>query len=221
MTSTKIDRPLHAGAQMSEDFLPLFPLDVVLFPRSSLPLHIFEERYKILVDKCVREGKEFGINLVHDGTFAEVGCTAGVTKVLRRYEDGRLDIVVEGRRRYILPRYDTGSSSYLVGVVEYLSQPQEKLNEILAHETVELHKRVIAIVYGDALPPHEFVAERPNLTFALAQKVGMDLGQRQRLLDLSLENERLEFLHSYLIEIMPKLEKLSEIERVIRSDGNL
>ena len=87
---------------MSEQLLPLFPLQVVLFPHSLLPLHIFEDRYKLLIRECVTEKTEFGINLVQDGTLADVGCTAVVTTIVRRYDDGKMDIVVQGRQRYLL-----------------------------------------------------------------------------------------------------------------------
>src|SRR5512135_1448489 len=94
--------------------LGLFPLNAVLFPTSQLPLHIFEERYKELINACIREGRPFGVNLMENGTTHEVGCTARIAQVLTRYNDGRMDIVVEGERRYALLETDTTNQAYPV-----------------------------------------------------------------------------------------------------------
>jgi len=206
---------------MTEELLPLFPLQVVLFPNSALPLHIFEERYKTLINECLEEEKEFGVNLVNGSVVSDVGCTAAVKEVYKRYDDGRLDIAVEGHRRYFLQRYDTLMAPYPIGVVEYLSVPDEIVDEDLAHATVSLYNKLIATVYKGKLPQ---VAERkvtPGLSFVLAQKSGMDILQRQRLLETPSENERLRMLHSYLAEVLPKLHEYQQIERVVKSDGYL
>ncbi|HET6273171.1 MAG TPA: LON peptidase substrate-binding domain-containing protein [Bacteroidota bacterium] len=206
---------------MREELLPLFPLQVVLFPNSALPLHIFEERYKILMNECLEEEKEFGINLVHGDTVSDVGCTAVVKEVYRRYDDGRMDIAVEGRRRYELQRYDTLAAPYLLGVVKYLNVPDEGVDEDLAHATVSLYNKLIATVYRGKLPQVSQGKVTRELSFLLAQKSGMDLLQRQRLLETLSENERLRMLHSYLAEVFPKLHEYQQIERVVKSDGYL
>jgi len=205
---------------MLEELLPLFPLQVVLFPNSALPLHIFEERYKILINECMAEEKEFGINLVNGDIVSDVGCTAVVKEVYRRYDDGRMDIAVKGRRRYELRRYDTFAAPYLVGVVEYLSVPDESVDEDLAHATLSLYNKLIATVYKGKLPQVQGKVTR-ELSFLLAQKSGMDLLQRQRLLETPSENERLRMLRSYLAEVFPKLREYQQIERVVKSDGYL
>ena len=204
---------------MSE--LPLFPLEVVLFPQSSLPLHIYEDRYKSLVNACIATSQEFGINLVQDGKIADIGCSAEVMSVLKKYADGRFDIIVEGRRRYALQRYTADSTPYLLGTVRFLQQSQEPVDTRLGIETVDLYNTLIAIVYREKLPAQAFDPTRENLSFTLAQKVGLDLHRRQLLLELSSETKRLELVHDYLKEVIPKLEHVSEVERVIRSDGYL
>ena len=84
---------------MPDSLLPLFPLKVVLFPRTELPLHIFEERYKEMIGECVAEGTEFGIVLVLEQGLASTGCTAAIVDVIRKFPDGRMDILVRGQRR--------------------------------------------------------------------------------------------------------------------------
>ena len=76
---------------MSDALLPLFPLQVVLFPNSVLPLHIFEDRYKQLINECMAEKQEFGISLVQDNQVAKLGCTAIITQIMKKYDDERMD----------------------------------------------------------------------------------------------------------------------------------
>lgn len=85
---------------MSPALLPVFPLDVVLFPGASLPLHIFEPRYKEMIGECLDRRQPFGVVRAQEGGIAQVGCTAEILHVARTYPDGRLDIVTEGRKRF-------------------------------------------------------------------------------------------------------------------------
>src|SRR5512143_3394490 len=91
-----------ASIESPTEILPLFHLNVVLFPQSQLSLHIFEERYKTLISECITYDSVFGINLIHEQQIRSIGCTASVKEVTKRYDDGRMDIIVEGRRRYTL-----------------------------------------------------------------------------------------------------------------------
>ena len=84
--------------------LPLFPLDVVLFPGTALPLHIFEPRYKEMIGECRAQHRAFGVVRALDQGLAEVGCTAEIITVVKEYPDGRLDLVTEGRKRFELLR---------------------------------------------------------------------------------------------------------------------
>jgi Lon protease-like protein len=204
---------------MSSEPLPLFPLQVVLFPNSALSLHIFEERYKALINECLTEKKEFGIVLVNEDQMSEVGCTATVREVLQKYEDGRMDIVVQGKRRYKVHRYDYDLAPYTVGFVQYMENSDEPIDPTLSRDTIELFNKLIAVVYKQSLQPIPPDLRSDGLSFVLAQKVGMNLDQRQQLLELISENRRLQKLRDYLADVIPKLEQMEEVERIIRSDG--
>ncbi len=206
---------------MNTELLPLFPLQAVLFPGSSLPLHIFEERYKILIAECLVEGKEFGINFANGNEFVEIGCTAIVASVLNRYDDGRMDIVVDGKRRYALDHFETGRRPYIVGHVSYPVPIAEVIDHSLATETIRLYNKMITIVYKHKLEQIREGAIGEGLSYVLAQKSGLDLLQRQRVLEISSENERLEVLRTSLADTIPKLERMEEVEKVIRGDGYL
>src|SRR3712207_1754110 len=105
--------------------IPLFPLNVVLMPGAPLPLHIFEERYKQMVNECLEEESEFGMVLADEAGTRRVGCTARIVELVERYEDGRMLILVEGARRFRLNSILTGKP-YYVGEVEYLEEEQEE-----------------------------------------------------------------------------------------------
>src|SRR6185437_3827303 len=100
--------------------LPLFPLQLVIFPGCAVPLHIFEERYKEMVGEAEAAGTEFGIVLAKDGGIVNAGCTVVVESVLKRYADGRLDILTRGQRRFIIRSLDQ-DKDYLRGEVEYFN----------------------------------------------------------------------------------------------------
>lgn len=204
---------------MAEQLLPLFPLQVVLFPDSVLSLHIFEERYRQLINECLDGEKEFGINFVQETELARVGCTAVVTELVKRYDGGRMDILVEGRRRYALSQIVPSTSLYSVGNVIFLPPARERIDAALAAKTVALHNQLMRIVYRDREFDLEYDPANPELSFRIAQKAGMELAQRQAVLESNSENERLRLLHDYFVEIIPKLQSLETIERIIKNDG--
>ncbi|MDL1891498.1 hypothetical protein FBQ87_01205 [Sphingobacteriales bacterium CHB3] len=204
---------------MSEELLPLFPLQVVLFPDSLLPLHIFEERYKQLINECLNERKEFGINFVQHGEMAKVGCTAEVHEVVKKYNDGKMDVLVRGSQRYLLVNPVMSSSLYSVGRVKLLQDQHEVTDTALTMDTIRLHNELVRVVYGGDEFTIEWDERNPILSFRIAQKAGMELIQRQELLEQNSENQRLKLLHKYFVEVIPRLERLGEAERIIKSDG--
>jgi Lon protease-like protein len=204
---------------MREEVLPLFPLNVVLFPGAHLPLHIFEERYRTLIQECAAQRSEFGINLAHEQRVADVGCTARVVRTVHRYDDGRMDIIVEGRRRYRLVRYEPETHPYAVGIVTILDGPPGTVDAVLARETRELYNRLITVVYKGSMEELPMADDRTGLSFVMAQKAGLDLAARQSLLEQDSENARLRMLHRYLTDVVPRLSRLEEVARIIGSDG--
>jgi len=110
--------------------IPLFPLRSVLCPGVALPLHIFEERYRLMVDRCIERGEAFGVVLIREGrevgplsgAIAAVGTTAAIRRA-GKYPDGRLDILTVGQQRFHLEAVDSVSEPYLVGQVSLLDEP--------------------------------------------------------------------------------------------------
>lgn len=206
---------------MPGETLPLFPLNVVLLPRSSLPLHIFEDRYKTLIGECRARQSDFGMTLVTGKRMAHTGCSAAVVEVTREYPDGRLDIVAQGRRRFRLLSYDPARAPYLTGVVEYVDDAIEDQDRDLAAQTIELFNRLVEVAFKGKVGPIPPSDAGLTLSYVMAQKAGLDVSQRQHLLEQVSENERLRFLRKHFDELIPRLEKAEEIERVLRGDGYL
>src|ERR1700690_321568 len=121
---------------MQQELLPLFPLQVVLFPRTALPLHIFEERYKQMIEEVLRGKSEFGVVLAGEKGIVNTGCTATVEKVLKKYPDGRMDLLTLGRRRFEIIMLND-EKPYLRGAVEYFD------DEAADPSQPEVRKRVI------------------------------------------------------------------------------
>jgi len=201
--------------------LPLFPLQVVLLPHAALPLHIFEERYKVLIRQCIRESSEFGIVLSREQSFATVGCAAGITAVLRTYDDGRMDILTEGRERFRIVEVRTTGTPYAVAEVEFFTDDEPMADPSLVLETVGLYNQLVQIVYGERVKQLDTDAVAPGVAFVMAQKAGLEVEQRQSILELRSERQRLEMLRRYLFDVLPRLKKFEEVERIVRSDGFL
>lgn len=200
----------------------LFPLSIVVFPGSSLPLHIFEPRYKQLVGEAMSDHSVFGINLVDAARLYPTGCTAEVTEVFRRYPDGRMDVAVTGLKRYALRTLHEGEAPYYTGVVDYFDDEPEEINLPLRTSTSEMYNELVSIVY-----PHsygELIVEEATygpISFFMAQKAGLDVLKKQELLEMKSENQRLQVLSEFFEALLPDLRRKQKIQQVIMNDGYL
>lgn len=200
---------------MREDLLPLFPLAVVLLPRTPLPLHIFEERYKLMIGEAIRDGSEFGIIYVKDGDMVTTGCTAVVEEVLKQYPDGKLDIMTRGMRRFRVVSLNE-DKDYLQAKVQYFEDTPDIPDEALRSEAVERF-RTARHMTGQALA-YEPNWNEPQLSFQLAQLFD-DLDILQKLLDLQSEAERLKELVSYFPIHVLRWRHIEEMRRKAPTNG--
>ena len=134
------------NGSMSTRLLPLFPLHVVVFPRTHLPLHIFEERYKEMVGNALRDNSEFGIVLAKDDGIVNAGCTVIVEKVLKKYPDGKMDILACGRRRFEVVMLDE-EKDYLRGEVQFFDDDDQDAPAPLEaqHAALTQYKKPVGI----------------------------------------------------------------------------
>ena len=199
--------------------IPLFPLNVVLMPGAPLPLHIFEERYKQMVNECLQSESEFGMVLADESGTRKVGCTAKIVELVERYEDGRMLILVEGSRRFRLNNILTGKP-YYVGEVEYLEEESEEEVTTLAEECIALLERVVEAATEGSVgieinPPYR------NLSFAIAGRIEFDLEARQQILEITSEKERLEKVRELLSTAAERLERERQAREKAQKNGHL
>jgi ATP-dependent Lon protease len=206
---------------MRHERIPLFPLNVVLLPGADLPLHIFEPRYRQMVSRCLDEKAEFGMLLSLPKGIVRVGCTAEILEVVKRYEDGRMDILTVGRAPFrIVELFNAeafNDDSLLEGQVDYLDDRERAAEPRVRRELVELYEVCHTIVYGDY--PRGIQGNVPeNFSYIVAGTLPMDVLWKQQVLELRSEADREERLVTYLREWAPHLQKAEALRH--RADGN-
>jgi Lon protease-like protein len=203
---------------MSTRLLPLFPLHVVVFPRTRLPLHIFEDRYKEMVGNALRENSEFGIVLAKDDGIVNAGCTVVVEKVLKNYPDGKMDILTCGRRRFDLVMLDE-EKAYLRGEVQFFDDEDadEPTPLEAQHAALTQYKRLLES--GVLQPPTpEPNLDDPQLSFQLAQGLP-DLDFLNTLLRARSEAQRLRELSEFLSQFVPRQRHIARVRHVAPQNG--
>jgi Lon protease-like protein len=202
------------------NLLPLFPLDLVLLPGETLPLHIFEPRYKEMIGECLELKKPFGIVRAQGETLAEVGCTADIVNVARRYDDGRLDIVTEGRQRFQVGALDQ-ERAFLRAEVAYVedesSAPAAAAD---LRRMLELHAQLLEEAGAEPPPPPEELEDDPLLSFRVAASLPFDPDFKQTLLGTRSEAQRVRAVTEYFEAILPKLRRTLHVRRKAGGNGH-
>jgi Lon protease-like protein len=181
--------------------LALFPLDLVLFPGAPLPLHIFEPRYKELITECLTSKTTFGMVRSRESALAEVGCTAAILDVSKKYDDGRLDIVTEGRQRFEIEQLNQ-ERSFLRGEVIFFEDEPSQVSEKETDTVIQLHQQLFEVL-GQHV---EVEPSYASLSFQLAHELPVDLDFKQTILEMKSEAERIETLIEYYRTTIPKVE---------------
>jgi len=196
---------------------PLFPLGLVALPSELVPLHVFEERYKTLVARCLDHDTEFGIVWMADDGLRPVGCACAITEVLERMEDGRVNILTQGTRPLrIVARQD--QLPYPAAEVEFLVDREEETDaEALqaAHEAyAELVERVT-----DTPPEESDLLTMGAYDMAATVEFGLDA--KQGLLDLRSENARLKLVVRLFRAAAARLDFVDRAQARARSNGKV
>lgn len=199
--------------------IPLFPLDLVLFPGAPLPLHIFEDRYKEMIGECIRDSGEFGIvRARHDG-LAIVGTTASIVTVTKRYPDGRIDILCRGERRFEIESLDD-ARSFLQAEVDLLRDDGPESTRTEREQCAALHMEMIELSGENVRQFPSIDLNRP-VAFLLASMVPADLDFKQELLHLHSDGERTERLIEFYQAILPKLHRGSMGAKAAARNGHV
>jgi Lon protease-like protein len=201
---------------MRPDRIPLFPLNVVLLPGADLPLHIFEPRYLEMVNRCLKEKSEFGVLLALPKGVARVGCTAEIIEVVRRHNDGTMDILSVGREAFrVIEFFD--ENPLAEGHVDYLEDREAPSNSSLRRELIELYETCHTLVFED-YPKNTDSDQSARISFLIAGSLPMDLLLKQQILELRSESDRQERLVGYLRAWAPHLQKTGVMRQ--RAGGN-
>jgi ATP-dependent Lon protease len=201
---------------MRPERIPLFPLNVVLLPGAELPLHIFEPRYREMVKRCLEDKLEFGMLLSLPKGLARVGCTAEIVEVLKREEDGRMDILTVGRAPFRVLEMFT-DAPLVEGRVVYLEDQPSVAGDSVRRDLVELYETCHTLVFGD-YPKNLNGQPAENPSYVIAGTLPMELPWKQQILELRSEADRQQRLVSYLREWAPHLQKAATVRS--RAGGN-
>jgi len=198
--------------------LPLFPLDLVLFPGAPLPLHIFEPRYREMITECLDQKMSFGVVRAKEEGVAEIGCTAEIITVTRKYPDGRMDIVTEGRERFEVMQVNQ-ERSFLQAEVLYLQDAPDQASAEEIAQAVKLQGEIFELAGSSSVNSSEIAGSQ--LSFSLVGPMPLDLDFKQTLLGLKSEAERLQAVISYFEAILPNLRRTMRIRQKAGGNGHV
>ncbi len=206
--------------------LPIFPLELVLLPGVPLPLHIFEPRYKEMIAECLEKNKPFGVVRASSDGVADIGCTAEIVSVTKKYDDGRMDILARGVAPFevLEVNQDRSFLQAEIAVLEDEDKDDEDrgkdknkdkdedkdgarpATEVLA-QAVRLHAEIAKLAGAEPTGPDE---QSCDLSFLLAGSLPLDLDFKQSLLSCRSEAKRLRAVVGYLEAILPALRRASK-----------
>jgi len=204
--------------------IPIFPLALVVFPNSKYPLHIFEERYKILINKCLANSIGFGIVAKIGDTISEVGVYVEVDNVIKIYESGELDIVVAGKWRFKRTDLEMHRDGYYLSEVNKIKDhdADSDFNYNLFFALKQRVQEMLKLVNFNVNQGFWDTLEKTNLkSFKIAEKSGLSILQQQELLNFRSENKRLSYLLDHFEKLEQKLELKKQTREIILGDGYL
>ncbi len=196
----------------------MFPLNLVVFPRERLNLHIFEPRYRQLINECLEQGTTFGIPAHFNDQVQKYGTEMRITNLHQRYEDGQMDIETEGLEVFQIQTFENpvAGKLYAGGTVEILTiwgDPQSELVGELMTKVKELYK-----VLQNELKLR--VTDYDYLSYELAHKVGLSMEQEYELLTITSEKDRQKFLLEHLKRAIPVMSEMERTKERIRMNGH-
>lgn len=198
--------------------LPLFPLDLVLLPGVPLPLHIFEPRYKEMIRECLDQKSVFGMIRSKEEKLATIGCTAEIINVLKKYPDGRMNILTEGKRRFEVLQVNQ-DRSFLQADVFYLEDESDPAAEVDIKKAIALHQEIMKL--AGAQPEEIEESETAQLAYRLAGSLPFDPDFQQALLEMNSEAERTRAIVSFFERILPVLHRNASAKKKAGGNGHV
>ncbi len=202
--------------ELVRDF-PLFPLGLVALPGELVPLHIFEERYKTMIGRCLAEESEFGIVWVSDDGLREIGCACEIAEVLETMDDGRINLIARGTRVF---RVDARQDDlpYPAGTVEFLDDEAEDVDPGAQETAREAYAELVEQATDKTPDPEEIEAMS---AYEMAATVEFGLDAKQGLLDLRSETARLKLVARLFRAAIKRLDFVERAQARARSNGKV
>jgi Lon protease-like protein len=201
------------------NFIPVFPLGIVVFPGEIVNLHIFEPRYKQLVNECYSEGKPFGIPTVIENRLNEMGTSVWITELVKRYESGEMDIRIQGLRVFRMLELiktvpDKLFSGAIVNYPDNIEGPGARpLMEKMINAMRELHS-LLNITKDFHKPDEELVS------YDIAHHAGLSVEQEYEMLGLLQEEQRQEYLKRHLGKVLPVIAEMETLKEKVKLNGH-
>jgi hypothetical protein len=200
------------------NFIPLFPLSLIVFPGEKLNLHIFEPRYKELIRDCHKNGKPFGIPAVINDKVGDFGCTVEISEISKEYEDGRMDIKTKGLRVFkvlelIKEIPDKLYSGAIVSYPDNYNNGSAAMMKKIIADTRRLHID-LSVKKDFGKPDHEL------MSFDIAHHIGMTQEDEYQILQYENELHRQEYIKRHLAKVLPMLNEMQELKKKIQMNGH-
>ncbi|MBM3286624.1 MAG: hypothetical protein FJY88_04650 [Candidatus Eisenbacteria bacterium] len=198
--------------------IPLFPLDLALFPGEEIRLHIFEPRYRKMIGRCVQESLHLVIVRYRDGVVAKVGAESRIERTLKRYPDGKSDILLQALERIAIGPTSEHEDGYLEGEVAPIQEESEQIDHGVEDRLDELYRKYADVV-GDV--PVDPPPRGLRWSFRLGARFRPSIDLRQEMLEMTSENARLKRLLGHVEDLIPWLEKREKGSTLIKGNGRL
>jgi Lon protease-like protein len=206
--------PFATAYASTVDEIGLFPLELVLLPGERMPLHIFEPRYKELIGGCIDEGADFGLVLADEAGMRAIGTRASVVAVLERFDDGRLNIVVEGGERFHLVELTEGRT-FMTGEVDSVSDEDDDPSDEERESCLAAYRRLVDVAEAEV---EDLDADAASLAYEIAARIELGTAVKQELLELRSERDRVLRLSPLLAQAAEALSRDREVRE--RASGN-
>jgi Lon protease-like protein len=197
--------------------LPLFPLNTVIYPTEELNLHIFESRYRQLINDCLKEEKTFGIPVYLDQKVQAFGTEVSILQIVNQYADGRMDIRIKGERVFKLLEFvnPMPEKLYAGGQVDFseLTDDSDVVGKVLLMEAVQQLYEIMKVSL-------KIEGDKPLLSYRIAHKVGLSSKQEYELLSMAGESERIDFLMEHLQKSIPTVREMERMKEIVRMNGH-
>lgn len=209
--------------ESNQNTLPLFPLPLVLLPFMPLPLHIFEDRYRKMVAHCMDHDEPFGVVYAGSKQTRAVGCSARIDRVVRRYDDGRLDILCVGERRFRTESSHRLEPWLVSNVIYFEDHDTDRIAELapVAREVIKKLELYAAVVGGHVDREALLALEPQQLSFVTSASGMFSLEQRQGLLEITSALQRLQAVHETLTHAVARRRMTRAAQRVVGADADI